>query len=71
LNRKPLKLASFKPFPAENKWIIFEFPTKLTPIGETAKTSVTKTATEMLYSPIKNLEVKGINHFAKRNSQVA
>ena len=54
----------FKPFPAENKWIIFEFPTKLTPIGEAIKTSVTKTATEMLNSPIKNLGVKGINHFA-------
>jgi hypothetical protein len=32
----------FKPFPAENKWIIFEFPTKLAPIGEAVKTSVTK-----------------------------
>ena len=54
----------FKPFPAENKWIIFELPTKLTPMGEAIKSSVTKTATEMLNSPIKNLGVNGINHFA-------
>jgi hypothetical protein len=56
--------SAFKPFPAENKWLTFKFPTKLTPIEETIKNAITKTATDMLYPPIKNLGVKGINYFA-------
>jgi hypothetical protein len=56
--------SSFKPFPPENKWFTFEFPTKLTPIEEAIRTAITKTARSMRYPPIKNLGVKGIQHFA-------
>jgi len=56
--------STFKPFPPENKWATFEFPTKLTPIEVAIKNAVNQTAMSMLYPPIKNLGVKGINHFA-------
>jgi len=56
--------STFKPFPPENKWLTFEFPTKLTPVEVAIRNAITKTTKSMLYSPIKNLGVKGINHFA-------
>jgi len=56
--------STFKPFPPENKWAIFEFPTKLTPIEVAIRNAINKTAMSMLYPPIKNLGVKGISHFA-------
>jgi len=56
--------STFKPFPPENKWVTFEFPTKLTPIEVAIRSAINKTAREMLYPPIKNLGVKGISHFA-------
>ncbi len=56
--------STFKPFPPENKWFTFEFPDKLTPIEAAIKNAIAKTAKSMLYPPIKNLGVKGINHFA-------
>jgi len=56
--------STFKPFPPENKWVTFEFPTKLTPIEVAIRNAITKTAPTMLYPPIKNLGVKGISHFA-------
>jgi hypothetical protein len=59
------RASTFKPFPPENKWFTFEFPAKLTPIEVAIKNAITKTAKLMLSAPIKNLGVKGINHFAK------
>ncbi len=56
--------STFKPFPPENKWFTFEFPDKLTQIDVAIKSAITKTAKSMLYPPIKNLGVKGINYFA-------
>jgi len=56
--------STFKPFPPENTWCTFEFPTKLTPIEDAIRNAVTKTAMSMLYPPIRNLGVKGISHFA-------
>ena len=56
--------STFKPFPPENKWFTFEFPDKLTQIDTAIKSAITKTAKSMLYPPIKNLGVKGINYFA-------
>ena len=56
--------SAFKPFPPENKWFTFKFPDKLTPSEVAIKNAIIKTAKSMLYPPIKNLGVKGINHFA-------
>jgi len=56
--------STFKPFPPENKWVTFEFPNKLTPVEVAIRNAINKTAEGMLYPPIKNLGVKGINHFA-------
>jgi len=56
--------STFKPFPPENKWVTFEFPNKLTSVEVAIRNAITKTAQTMLYPPIKNLGVKGINHFA-------
>jgi len=56
--------STFKPFPPENKWFTFEFPTKLTPVEQAIRKAIIKTTRSMLYPPIKNLGVKGINHFA-------
>ncbi len=56
--------STFKPFPPENKWFTFEFPTKLTPVEVAIRNAITKTTKSMLYPSIKNLGVKGINHFA-------
>jgi len=56
--------STFKPFLPENKWFVFEFPTKLNPVEEAIRNAINKTAKSMLYPPIKNLGVRGINHFA-------
>jgi len=56
--------STFKPFPPENKWFTFEFPDKLTPVEMAIRNAITKTAKSMLYPPIRNLGVKGINYFA-------
>jgi len=56
--------STFKPFPPENKWVTFEFPSQLTPIEVAIRKAITKTARDMLYPPIRNLGVRGINHFA-------
>jgi len=56
--------STFKPFPPENKWFTFEFPEKLTQAEVAIRNAITQTAKSMLYPPIKNLGVKGINHFA-------
>jgi len=56
--------SKFKPFPPENRWLTFEFPEKLTLIEVAIRNAITKTANSMLHPPIKNLGVKGINHFA-------
>lgn len=56
--------STFKPFPPENRWVTFEFPAKLTPVEVAIRNAITKTTKSMLYPPIKNLGVKGINHFA-------
>jgi len=56
--------STFKPFPPENKWFTFEFPDRLTQVEVAIKNAITKTAKSMLYPPIKNLGVKGINYFA-------
>jgi len=56
--------STFKPFPPENKWFTFEFPHRLTSVEEAIRNAITKTTNSMLHPPIKNLGVKGINHFA-------
>jgi len=56
--------STFKPFPPQNKWFTFEFPTKLTPIEVAIRNAVNKTTRLMLYPPIKNFGVKGISLFA-------
>jgi len=56
--------STFKPFPPENRWVTFEFPAKLTPVEVAIRNAITKTTKDILYPPIKNLGVKGINHFA-------
>jgi hypothetical protein len=58
------RASTFKPFPPKNKWFTFKFPAKLAPTETAIKNAITKTANVMLYPPIKNLGVKGINHFA-------
>jgi len=56
--------SKFKPFPPENKWFTFEFPSKLTPVKDAIRNAVLRTSRSMLYPPIKNLGVKGIYRFA-------
>jgi len=56
--------STFKPFPPENKWFTFEFPTKLTPVEDAIRKAIAKTTKSMLYPPIKNLGVKGISYLA-------
>jgi len=56
--------STFKPFPPENKWVTFEFPPKLASVEAAIRKAITRTARDMLYPPIRNLGVKGINHFA-------
>ena len=58
------RASKFKPFPPENKWFTFEFPTELTPLEKATKKSISKTVETMLEPPIKNLGTKGIQHFA-------
>lgn len=56
--------STFKPFPPENKWLTFEFPKKLTSVEVAIRNAINKTTRSMLYPPIKNLGVKGINRLA-------
>jgi len=56
--------STFKPFPPQNRWVTFEFPPKLTPTEAAIRNAITKTTKSMLYPPIKNIGVEGINHFA-------
>lgn len=58
------RASKFKPFPPENKWFTFEFPSKLTPLKKAIKEGVSKTVKTMLEPPIKNLGIRGIRHFA-------
>lgn len=53
-----------KPFPTENRWFTFDFPSELTPIDQAIRNAVNRTVDQMLNPPIKNLGVKGIRHFA-------
>jgi len=56
--------STFKPFPPESRWFTFKFPERLTQVEVAIKKAVVQIAKSMLYPPIKNLGVKGINHFA-------
>lgn len=56
--------STFKPFPPENKWFTFNFPTQLTPIEDAIRNAVITSAKSMLYAPIKNLGAKGIDYLA-------
>ncbi len=58
------RASKFKPFPPENKWFTFEFPSELTSLDKAIKKSISKTVETMLEPPIKNLGTKGIQHFA-------
>jgi len=58
------RASTFKPFPPQNRWFTFKFPDKITPVEVAIRNAISKTAKSMLYPPIKNLGVKGINHFA-------
>lgn len=58
------RASKFKPFPPENKWFTFEFPSELTSLKKAIKKSISKTIETMLEPPIKNLGTKGIQHFA-------
>jgi hypothetical protein len=55
-----------KPFPPENKWFTFEFPSELIPIERAIKDAIKITANSMLNPPINNLGVRGIRHFANQ-----
>jgi len=56
--------STFKPFPPENKWLTFEFPERMTPVEEAIRNAIATTVASMLHPPIKNLGVKGIDHFS-------
>jgi len=56
--------SAFKPFPPQNRWVTFEFPTKLTSLEVAIRNAINKTVWSMLYPPIKNLGVRGISYFA-------
>lgn len=58
------RASEFKPFPPENKWLTFKFPTQLPSLEEAIKRGINKTIETMLEPPIKNLGTKGIRHFA-------
>lgn len=58
------RASKFKPFPPENKWFTFEFPSKLTTLEKAIKEGISKTITTMLEPPIQNLGIRGIRHFA-------
>lgn len=53
-----------KPFPPQNKWFTFKFPSEPPPIDGAIKRAVELTLKNMLNPPIKNLGIKGIRHFA-------
>ncbi|MFQ5758545.1 MAG: BtrH N-terminal domain-containing protein [Candidatus Bathyarchaeia archaeon] len=53
-----------KPFPPQNKWFTFNFPSKLSSIHDAIKRAVEQTLKNMLNPPIKNLGIKGIRHLA-------
>jgi len=57
------RASKFGPFPAQNVWLEFKFPLKLSPLNKAIKRAVAKTVDSMLNPPIKNLGVKGIRHF--------
>lgn len=58
------RASKFKPFPPENKWFTFEFPSDLTSLDKAIKKSISKAIETMLEPPIKNLGTKGIQRFA-------
>ncbi len=58
------RASPFKPFPPENRWFTFEFPSTLKPTEAAIKNAVAKTVKSMLHRPIKNLGVEGIRHLA-------
>jgi hypothetical protein len=58
------RASKFKPFPPENKWFTFEFPSKLTPLEKAIKEGISKTVETMRKPSIKNLGIRGIRHFA-------
>ncbi len=57
------RASKFGPFPAQNAWLEFKFPLKLSPLDEAIKRAIVKAADSMLNPPIKNLGIKGIRHF--------
>lgn len=61
---KKARSSKAKPFPPQNKWFTFKFPSELHPIDDTIKRAVELTLQNMLNPPIKNLGIKGIRHFA-------
>ncbi len=56
--------SKFKPFPPQNKYLIFKFPPEMPPIDGAIKRAIDKTVDFMLKPPIKNLGIKGIRHLA-------
>jgi len=58
------RASKFKPFPPENKWFTFDFPSELTSLDKAIKTGISKTVKTMLKPPIRNLGTRGIQHFA-------
>ncbi|GAI24519.1 unnamed protein product, partial [marine sediment metagenome] len=57
------RASKFGPFPAQNVWLEFKFPLKLSPLNKAIKRAIVRTADSMLNPPIKNLGIKGIRHF--------
>ena len=53
-----------KPFPPQNKWFTFKFPSEPPPIDSAIKRAVELTLNNMLNPPIKNLGIKGIRYLA-------
>lgn len=58
------RASKFKPFPPENKWFTFDFPSELTSLERAIKIGISKTVKPMLEPPIRNLGTRGIQHFA-------
>ena len=58
------RASKFKPFPPENKWFTFEFPSELTSLEKAIKRGISKTVNTMLEPPIRNLGTRGIQRFA-------
>lgn len=57
--------SSFRPFPANNKYLIFDFSTYKAPNAETISTAINETCETMLRPPAQLLGINGIAKFSR------